>query len=56
MQIDGRESDLDLLCWLIDLGKTDRAHYRKIRAAMWAMFVENSESMPVRSDIPSKYS
>lgn len=41
--------DLDLLCWLVQLGRVDREKYREIRALMWALYVENSG----RSDKPS---
>ena len=43
---------LDLLCWLVELGKTDREQYRVIREAMWALYATNS----ARSDKQSKCS
>jgi hypothetical protein len=46
-------SDMDLLWWLVQLGREDREHYRLIRAAMWALFVENSTARSERSDKPS---
>lgn len=46
----------ELLCWLVELGATDRETYRMIRAAMWQMFVDNSESRSRCSDKPSNRS
>jgi hypothetical protein len=49
---DPAQSDFDLLCRLVRLGQVDRERYRKFRALMWALYVENSG----RSDKPSESS
>ncbi len=47
---------MNLLWWLVQLGQKDREQYRIIRAAMWAMYAENSESRSLCSDKPSNRS
>lgn len=44
---------MDLLWWLVRLGREDREQYRVIRAALWVLFVENSQARSARSDKPS---
>lgn len=51
---DERESqDVELLWWLVELGRLDRDAYRDIRELMWAFFVENSADRSRCSDKPS---
>lgn len=45
-------TDMDLLWWLVELARGDRAQYREIRELMWRLYAENSG----RSDKPSKLS
>ena len=47
-----KSSDLELLCWLVDLGQVDREQYREIRALMWSFYIENSG----HSEKPSNFS
>jgi hypothetical protein len=54
--IDAEVQRLDLLCWLVELGATDRDQYRLIREAMWSMYAANAQSRSPRSDIPSNSS
>jgi hypothetical protein len=49
---DVRDEDLDLVWWLIAMGRDDREQYREIRDALWALRVERSRC----SNIPSKNS
>lgn len=32
-----RSGDLDLLLWLVELGRTDREQYRVMRAVLWEL-------------------
>jgi hypothetical protein len=49
---DPARDDFELLCRLVKLGRDDRERYRKFRALMWALYVENSGC----SDKPSESS
>jgi hypothetical protein len=42
-----RETDpdhLDIVWWLVELGRTDRAMYRRVREIAWMLAVENHDS------------
>lgn len=52
----GRESNGELLWWLVDMAHRDRAHYRVIREALWALYAEGSAERSRCSDKPSKLS
>lgn len=47
---------MDLLWRLVQLGARDRAQFRVIREAMWALFVANVTERSPNSDKPSNRS
>jgi hypothetical protein len=47
-----RETDVELLWWLVAMGLEDREQYRELRAVAWALRVERSSC----SNIPSETS
>lgn len=51
-----QKSNGELLWWLVDMARNDRAHYRVIREALWALYAEGSEDRSRYSDKPSKLS
>lgn len=51
--MEARETDpdhLDLVWWLVELARTDRAMYRRVREIAWMLAVENHDS----SALPNK--
>lgn len=46
------EADVDLVWWLVKLGREDRALYRKLREIAWGLVEANADS----SVLPNKLS